>query len=62
MLPQLENTPLPLATERSNHFVDDISDINDSDSDDDLSPILDAMTVSSIVLSCILEIVYLIPH
>jgi hypothetical protein len=51
MSPQLENIPctlppLPLA---SDQFVDDISDIDDSGSDDDLSPVLDAIvTVSSI--------------
>ena len=42
MSPQLGNSPL---SERSDHFVDDISDIDDSDSDDDLSPILDDIIV-----------------
>jgi len=55
---QLENTPcplspLPLASKGSDQFVDNISDIDDLDSDDDLSPILDAMTVSSNVLNII---------
>lgn len=45
---QLENMPFPLPSLRellsaSDQFDDDI---NDSDSDNDLSPILDAMTVS----------------
>jgi hypothetical protein len=48
--PQFENIPytlppLPLA---SDQFVDDIFDIDDSGSDDDFSPVLDAIAVSSI--------------
>jgi hypothetical protein len=61
---QLENTPCPLqppstlhespsALDQFDQFVDDISDIDDSDSDDDLSPVLNAITVSSMtVLFC----------
>jgi hypothetical protein len=68
--PQLGNTPCPLPPLplASDQIVDDISDIFDSDSDDDLSRVLDAVTVSSInsVLSCILDIVHFkclsIPH
>lgn len=57
---QLENTPCPLPPLplASDQFVDDISDIDGSDSDDDLSHVHDAIIVSSItVLSCILDIV-----
>lgn len=53
---QLENTSCPLPPLQ---FIDDISDIDGSDSDDDLSPVLDAIIVSGItVLSCILDTVY----
>jgi hypothetical protein len=60
--PLLKNTPCPLPPLplASDQFVDDISDINLGDSDpDDLSPVLDAIAVSSItILSCILDILY----
>lgn len=58
---QLENTPHPLPPLpfASDEYVDDISDIDVSDSDDDLSHVNDAIIVSSIiVLSCTLDIVY----
>ena len=59
--PQLENSPCPPSPLllASDQFVDDISDIGDSDLDDDLSPVLDAMVMSSITaLLCILDIIY----
>jgi len=60
MSSQLEDTPCPLPQPvASDQFVDDLSDIDDSDPDDDLSPVFEAMIVSCItVLSCILDIVY----
>jgi len=56
--PQLENNASPLSPiptiyglqSNLDHFVDDISDFEDSESDNDLSPILNAITVSSIPL------------
>jgi hypothetical protein len=52
---QLENTPCPSSPpptlhklpSASDHVIDEMSDIEDSDSDTDLSPILNALTVSS---------------
>jgi hypothetical protein len=58
---QLEKThpvsPQPLESDQSIN-IDDISDIEDSDSDNDLSPILGAVIVSSITVLCIRVIVY----
>lgn len=59
---QLKNThpvsPLRLASDQIID-IDNISDIEDSDSDNDLAPILGSITVSSITeLSCIWVIVY----
>ena len=61
MSAQLKSSPsaLPPQPSASDQSVDDISDIGDSDSDDDLSHVFDDKTVSSMtVLSCILDIVY----